>query len=167
MEHVCAERRVWVCVRPERAGGKQICVCLSGRWCWSRDPCNRFFSWESRGKGGSGPAGQVVSSLHMEDIAAIYWCDMQGHVARLRWEKCHAPLLGGGRAYLPDLQPPSQQVRELRRGINECGEKDEWERRMWKYVLFMPHSRGLEAFIWEKGECGPGACLQKASDLCI
>lgn len=60
----------------------------------------------------------------MEDTAAIYWCDMQGHVAAPAGKKCHAlsPRSGRGRVYATyNLHHNRLDVQEARRGINERG----------------------------------------------
>lgn len=60
----------------------------------------------------------------MEDTAAIYWCDMQGHVAAPAGKKCHAlsPRSGRGRVYATyNLHHNRLDVQEVRRRINERG----------------------------------------------
>lgn len=109
--YVCGARRVWVCVsRREQVGDGSVFVRGDGD-VGGGTPAIAPLA-ESGGRGGSGPAGQVISSLHSNGGHSRHLLVRHARTrGRLRWEKCHAPLRGVGGACLCDLQPPSQQVR--------------------------------------------------------
>lgn len=93
----------------------------------------------------------------MEDTAAIYWCDMQGHVAAsagrnvtLLSEEWAEPV------YVTyNLHHNRLDVREVRRGQG-AAQKDEREH----CLSYLRLIQTLVMLSYPKGDCRPGACLR-------